>query len=83
MSRSELVLQLEDVIRTATALRDAAASGGEPCLADARILQRQAACADRLVELLHVEKLRATPVPTPEQDASAQVVMTAKWRAAG
>jgi L-lysine 2,3-aminomutase len=79
MTRHDLCQQLDDVIRTATSLRESVESGGEPCLADSRILQQQAACVDRLVEILHIAKLRATPVPPPEQDKAAQVAMAEKW----
>lgn len=72
MSRSELLLQLDDVIRQATALRVTVASGELPMLADARILHRQAECAEYLIELALVDQLRSTPERTPAEDKAAQ-----------
>jgi hypothetical protein len=69
---TELELQLDDVIRVATEMRDTIAAHGRPDLADARILRGMAECAERLVELDHVKALRSA---TPAQDKASQRAM--------
>lgn len=75
---ADLLAQLDDVIRTAVSMQELIHQGAMPDLSDARILRAQAQCAEHLVEIAHVAKLRATPAPTAEQDKAAQETM-ARW----
>jgi hypothetical protein len=81
VSRSEIRLQLEDVVRQATAMLATLEAGELPFLSDARVLRMQTVCAERLIELAHVVKLRETPERTPEEDKASQVEMARRQNA--
>jgi phosphoribosylformimino-5-aminoimidazole carboxamide ribonucleotide (ProFAR) isomerase len=83
----EISDQLDELIRTATRMRDVVAAGGTPDLADARILRGQAQFAEALVGRALVADLMSRPERTPEQDKASQFCVDdvdelEKWSAA-